>query len=72
MINLSDIRWDRALRRLRKRQRDAEHIFEVYDDYEAMQHLKFQAMEDYLEEVPELRALRKAARKENAKRGIWP
>ena len=70
MKSLSDIRRDRAWDRLKKRQHQAERIFEVFDNYEAMQRLKFQAIKDYLEEVPELRELRRQAFIENKARGF--
>lgn len=55
MRSLSQYRWDKAYRRLQLRLRNAEKVFELVDDYEAVERLKSKAWREYWDEVPELR-----------------
>jgi hypothetical protein len=58
MRSLSEYRWDKAYRRLKLRLRNAEKVFELVEDYDAMERLKGKAWRDYWDEVPELRGLK--------------
>lgn len=66
IISLRDKVWDRALKRLRERQKNADLVRSYLDnDYELVKKLQFEAIDDYLNEAPELRKLREAAHKES-------
>jgi len=64
MKSLSDYRWERAHQRLRRRQANAEIIFDYTEDEELCRRLRGQAWLDYLNEVPEFRKLRRQAAQE--------
>ena len=54
MRSLSQYRWDKAYRRLQLRLRNADKVFELVEDYEAVERLKSEAWREYWDEVPEL------------------
>jgi len=56
-ISLNDYRLSKADRRLKRRLADAQTIFQSTGKYETMLRLKYLAILDYLEDVPELREL---------------
>ena len=56
-ISLADYRLAKADRRLKRRLADAQTIFNSTGKYEIMLRLKYLAILDYLEDVPELREL---------------
>jgi len=56
-ISLADYRLDKADRRLKRRLANAQTIFNSTGKYEIMLRLKYLAILDYLEDVPELREL---------------
>jgi len=63
VVDMSDYRWIRAMKRFRLRQRNANIAFDLTDNYELWNKLRHEAMMDYLNEVPELRALRQKSDK---------
>src|SRR5215217_7058841 len=56
-ISLADYRLDKEDRRLKRRLANAQTIFNSTGKYEIMLRLKYLAILDYLEDVPELREL---------------
>jgi len=56
-ISLADYRLDKADRRLKRRLANAQTIFNSTGKYEIMLRLKYLAILDYLEDIPELREL---------------
>jgi len=62
-IDLSDYRWIRAMKRYKRRERQAALVYDMTDDYDLWCRLRHKAMLDYLEEVPELRELRRQSDK---------
>ena len=52
MRSLSEYRWDKAYRRLKLRLRNAEKVFELVEDYDAVERLKGTAWRDYWDEFP--------------------
>ena len=48
---------------MKLRLRNAEKVFELVQDYEAMERLKAKAWRDYWDEVPELRGLKSSTRR---------
>jgi hypothetical protein len=62
-ISLDEYRLNKADRRLKRRLADAQTIFQSTGKYETMLRLKYLAVLDYLEDVPELRELGRAQKK---------
>jgi len=57
MRSLSQYRWDKAYRRLQLRLRNADKVFELVEDYEAVERLKSEAWREYWDDIPELKKL---------------
>ena len=62
-ISLDEYRLRKADRRLKRRLADAQTIFQSTGKYETMLRLKYLAILDYLEDVPELRELGREQKK---------
>ena len=69
-ISLSDYRCSKAAQRLHRRLADAEKVFAISGDSDAAHRLRFQALADFLQEVPELRELKREVKKEEDRRRL--
>ena len=69
-ISLSDYRCSKAAQRLHRRLADAEKVFAISGDSDAAHRLRFQALADFLQQLPELRELKREGKKEEDRRRL--
>lgn len=62
MVNLSQYRWKKAVSKLNRRMSQAEKVLNIYDDRHSSNKLRFNALMDLMNELPELRRLRRESR----------
>jgi hypothetical protein len=69
-ISLSDYRWSKAAERLQRRVADAEKVCAIIGDSDAAHRLRFQALADYLQQLPELRELKHEVKNDEDRRRL--